>query len=86
MTQGSDFLSVFTSMTQTALQICVITREKKKKNQEKMSVINLQNVFTFRNTDSKLDLVQWFLGRRESKMFLLYAVMKNFKLQVQGPL
>lgn len=51
-----------------------------------MSVINLQNVFTFRNTDSKLDLVQWFLGRRESKMFLLYAVMKNFKLQVQGPL
>lgn len=44
---------------------------------------HLSGRFTFRNADSKCDLVNCVL--RESRVTWPYTIMKNVKLLVQGP-
>lgn len=50
-----------------------------------MSAIDLQSVFTFRITDSKLEFVQQLL-RRENTIVLALFYNENTQLLVQGPL
>lgn len=73
----SAFLSIFTLTTNYSPNFPPNKGKKK---------LIYANVFTFRNTNGKLVLAQWILRRRKSKIFLLNAVMKNFRLLVQGRL